>query len=110
MANPSKVFIPQLAGEQIRHVFGCGWIPRPGGRAAVPAYVALTDTRLLVAVRWALFNRPRLTVDLGQIVQVNGGGLPPRLSVATTTGRIELSGVRSVDARAVRDAVATRRR
>ena len=109
--NPGDIFVAQLTSEEvIRRTFTCNWVPSRG-RSSVPAYVAITDTRLLVAQKFAMFNRARLALELGQVVEVaSSGGLVPRVAVATVAGQgVVLSAVRAADVRALQEAVAAAR-
>ena len=109
--NPGDIFAPQLTSEEVvRHTFTCNWVPRPG-KPSIPASVAITDTRLLVAQRLAMFNRARLSLELGQVVEVaSSGGLVPKVAVATVAGQgVVLSAVRAADVRALQEAVAAAR-
>lgn len=102
-------YIPR--GEEISVAFTANWRPRPG-KPTVPAHVALTPTRLLIAQRFTLFGGQKMAVELSQIIETQvGGGVVATVTLATTGGqRVEFSAIRPADVRSIQDAVAVARR
>jgi len=92
MAKTTEDIAPKFAdqlfpGEAIRDAFG-GAVCKFDSSSGLSAYVAITDRRLLVVQKGALFGKKALGVELSQIVEfVASGALLPKLTLGTTGGQ-----------------------
>jgi len=110
-SDPANKLAPCLnPGEELVTVLTMYWIPDAAGKS-VPAFVGLTDRRLIVAEKLKPGGRHTLTLDLGQVVEIAGTtGRRPTLTLHTVGGltvRFEL--VRRNADQAIRAAVAAAR-
>lgn len=76
-----------LAGERIAEIIDKGVTCKFDNSASLPAYVAITDRRLIVIQKRG-FGKKTLSVELSQIIEFSSAGaIIPKLTLATTGGQ-----------------------